>query len=141
MLVFFLITGWLLFFSSHSLWAAKKRPPRHPLTNSGITQTYSRGARAAIKFRPDRLGLIINFASFGKAVSATYTLTYQSNGIPQGAIGTAKPNNAGQPRELLFGTCSGGICRWHTNITSARLTIDSKLSSGLVIRKPYRIKI
>jgi hypothetical protein len=85
--------------------------------------------------------LYLTFLDFGQAVSVTYTLTYQAGGIPHGARGTARPATAGQRRELLFGTCSAGVCRYHTHITNARLIIDSRLKSGLIIRKPYRIKV
>jgi len=122
--------------------AAKKRLRRRR-KRAGVSRTYSRtrGVKTTVRFRPDRRGLILRFIDFGQAVSVTYTLTYQANGIPQGATGKATPATAGQPRELLFGTCSGGVCRYHQNITQARLVIDSRLSSGLIIRKPYRIKI
>lgn len=131
-----------IFFSLFpSVWAAKKRPPRDSSSGQPVTRTYTRGVRSSVRFRPDRLGLLINFSGFGNIVSVTYTLTYNANGIPQGAMGTVTPETAGEQREVLFGTCSHGVCRYHTNITNARLVIDSKLSSGLVIRKPYRIKI
>lgn len=131
-----------LFVSSPVLvWAAKNRPPRGGEMSAPATGTYTRGVKASVRFRSDRRGLLVNFSEFGNAVSVTYTLTYTANGIPQGAGGTAMPATAGEQRELLFGTCSGGVCRYHTNITNARLIIDSKLSSGLIIRKPYRIKV
>lgn len=137
----FLIVSIIALILPANIWAAKKRPPRGSGKGTTVKRTYTRGARVSVKFRPDRRGLLINFSSFGNAVSVTYTLTYNSNGIPQGAGGTATPETAGEQREVLFGTCSAGVCRFHTNITNARLTIDSKLNSGLIIRKPYRIKI
>lgn len=140
LLVAFLIAGLLgLFFSSYT-WAAKKRW-RRGRRGTTVRRTYTRGVKARVRFRPDRRGLLINFSGFGNVVSVTYTLTYTTNGIPQGAGGTATPATAGEQRELLFGTCSGGVCRYHTNIQNARLVIDSKLKSGLIIRKPYRIKV
>lgn len=128
-------------FSPTSVLAVKTRPPRGSSRGALVTRAYTRGVRAQVRFRPDRRGLLINFSGFGNIVSITYTLTYTANGIPQGAGGTATPATAGDQREVLFGTCSGGVCRYHTNITNARLVIDSKLSSGLIIRKPYRIKV
>ena len=139
----FLILGLsllLLFFSSNLVLAAKKRL-RRGRGGTTVRRTYTRGVKASVSFRPDRRGLLINFSGFGNVASVTYTLTYNSNGIPQGAGGTATPATAGEQRELLFGTCSGGVCRFHSNITNARLVIDSKLSSGLIVRKPYRIKV
>lgn len=139
----FFILALLIFLAPQKTFAAKKRPPRGYASQTGtpVKRTYTRGAKASIKFRPDRKGLLITFSSMGNAVSVSYQLTYQSNGIPQGAGGIVNPTTLGEQRELLFGTCSGGVCRFHTNITNARLVIDSKLSSGLIIRKPYRIKV
>ena len=122
--------------------AAKTRPPRGSITNTPVTRTYTQGIHSHIQFRPDRLGLLINFSGFTNSIEAvTYTLTYTANGVPQGAMGTATPETGSEQREVLFGTCSHGVCRYHTNITNAKLTIDTKLSSGLTIRKPYRINI
>lgn len=142
---FILLVSCLVFlFLSTPVLAAKKRPPR----GSGKTTaqkpaggTSTRGVRSSVKFRPDRRGLLINFSSFDSVMSVTYTLTYTADGVQQGAKGTAMPETAGQQRELLFGTCSAGVCRYHANITNARLMIDSKLPSGLTVRKPYRIKV
>lgn len=138
-----LIVSLLLFSLVSTLsWAAKTRPPRGSTSGTTVTRTYSRGINASISFRPDRLGLIINFSGFTSNIeSVTYTLTYNANGIPQGAMGTVTPETASEQREVLFGTCSHGVCRYHTNITNARLVIDTKLTSGLTIRKPYRINI
>lgn len=129
-----------LIFCLTPVLAAKKRLQR-ARGEAVVKRIYTQGVRTSVRFRPDRRGLLINFSGFGNIVSVTYTLTYTANGVPQGAGGTATPATAGEQREVLFGTCSGGVCRYHTNITNARLVIDSKLSSGLIIRKPYRIKV
>lgn len=143
-LINLLIVSFLLLLPYY-VWAAKPRPPRSGSrqTTTPVRKSYSqsRGIKASVRFRSDRRGLLINFGDFGNAVSVTYSLTYTANGIPQGVRGTVSPETAGEQRELLFGTCSGGVCRYHTNITNARLVIDSQLSSVLTIRKPYRIKV
>ena len=134
----------LFFILPANVRAAKRRPPRggKPQVKT-TTRTYSssRGVKASVRFRPDRRGLLVNFSGFDNITSVTYALTYTADGIPQGIRGTVTAETAGEQRELLFGTCSHGVCRYHTNITNARLVIDSKLSSGIIIRKPYRIKI
>ncbi|MBL7150770.1 hypothetical protein ISS86_02480 [Candidatus Microgenomates bacterium] len=141
-LISFLIS--LFFLLPSNVRAAKSRPPRggNPQVKT-TTRTYSRsrGIKASIRFRPDRHGLLINFSGFDNITSVTYALTYTADGIPQGARGTITAETAGEQRELLFGTCSGGVCRYHANITNARLVIDSELSSGIIIRKPYRVKV
>jgi hypothetical protein len=139
-----IILGLILFllaFSFNLALAAKKRPPRSSGGGAPVRSYYTRGAHTAVRFRPDRRGLLINFSGFNQVASVTYSLTYNANGIPQGVSGTVTAATAGEQRELLFGTCSGGVCRYHTNITNARLIIDSKLYSGAIIRKPYRIKV
>lgn len=141
--IFIFAIALLFLLFSFDVWAAKRRPPRGSKTGTPVTRTYSRtrGVRTSVRFRPDRRGLLVNFTDFGNAVSVSYSLTYTANGIPQGIRGFLGPETAGEQRELLFGTCSHGVCRYHTNITNARLVIDSKLKSGLTIRKPYRIKV
>lgn len=128
----------LMILFSGSALTAKKRLSRGGV-NTPVRRTYTRGVKASVSFRPDRRGLLINFSGFGNITSVTYTLTYAADGISQGAMGTVTPATAGEQREVLFGTCSHGVCRYHSNIKNARLVIDSKLSSGQIIRKPYKI--
>ncbi len=140
-LIAFILTSLAFSILVSNVKAAKTRPPRGSVTGAPVARTYTRGINSTIRFRPDRLGLLINFSGFSGISTVTYTLTYDANGIPQGAMGTATPETGSEQRELLFGTCSHGACRYHTNITNARLVIDSQLTSGLIIRKPYRINI
>ena len=94
------------------------------------------------KFNSTRTGIVISFSGLSNATSVTYSLSYNANGIPQGAMGTiTNPEVSTDTRELLFGTCSGGVCRYHSNITNAKLVITSKLKSGYTTRKTYRIRI
>jgi len=139
--LFFLAT--LIFLWPTKVRAAKTRPPRERRETTTVRKTYTstQGVKASIRLRSDRRGLLVNFTDFGKAVSLTYSLTYTTNGVLQGARGTVRPETASEQRELLFGTCSRGVCRYHSNIKNAQLVIDSKLTSGLIIRKPYRIKV
>lgn len=75
------------------------------------------------------------------ATSVSYQLTYTANGISQGVMGKIDPKlEPTAIRELLFGTCSAGVCTYHQNIQGMRLKIISKLKSGLTIIKPYRVK-
>jgi len=96
----------------------------------------------SVRFNSTRTGLIISFSGLTNANSVNYSLSYNANGIPQGAMGTITNQEVSvDTRELLFGTCSGGVCRYHTNITNAKLVITSKLKSGYTTRKTYRIRI
>jgi len=122
--------------------AAKPRTSRG--TTGGSKSYASSGGRviSSVKFRGDRRAIIINLAGLNNAKSVTYSLTYNSNGIAQGAMGTiTNITSAVESRELLFGTCSHGVCRYHTGITDARLVITAKLKSGITTRKSYRLKV
>ncbi len=127
----------------HKILAAKVRTSRGGGTGStsGYISTSGRVTTSA-RFRSDRKAIIINFAGLSNANSVNYSLTYDSNGIAQGAVGTMM-NIAvsSDSRELLFGTCSHGVCRYHTGITNARLVITSKLKSGITTRKSYKLKV
>ena len=124
------------------VWAAKLRTSRG--SSGGSLTNYGTSGRVttSVRFRGDRRAIIINFAGLNNATSVSYSLTYNSNGIPQGAVGTmTNIPGSSDSRELLFGTCSHGVCRYHTGLTDARLVITSKLKSGLTTRKSYRLKV
>lgn len=128
------------FFFPAEVLAAKKRTSRGGGT-TGTRTTTSRGVQSSVKFKSNRLGLILTLSGFGNVSLVSYQLTYTTNGIPEGVSGTIQPTGATETRELLFATCSKNVCRWHTNIRDARLVVTSKLKSGLTVRKPYRIKV
>jgi len=100
----------------------------------------SRGVRSQVRFRPDRRGLILAFSGFDNLSSVQYELVYDGNGVTQYAGGSINLGDTSL-RELLFATCSGGVCTYHTNIRNARLSITSTLKDGTKVLKPYRIKV
>jgi hypothetical protein len=139
-----LITGFLLttafLLLVQPVLALKTRTSRGAAT----TRVYSTAGRvgSSVKFNGSRNGVIIYFSGLTNASSVTYSLSYTSNGISQGAMGTiSNITTATDSRDLLFGTCSGGTCRYHQNITNAKLVITSKLKSGSTTRKTYKLKI
>jgi len=123
-------------FSPFPAFAARKRV-RKPKPQAVYV---SRGVSSRVRFRSDRLGLLINFSSFDNLSSGRYELIYESNGVTQGAGGSILIGDT-NTKEILFGTCSGGVCRWHENITNARLSIVSTLNDGTTVLKPYRIRV
>jgi hypothetical protein len=125
-----------LFFSASPCLGAKKRVRKQKDSGSYI----SKGVASSVRFRPDRLGLLINFSNFDNLVSGRYELVYQADGITQGAGGSIILGDT-STKEILFGTCSGGVCHFHDNITDARLSIISELKDGTTVLKPYRIKV
>ena len=127
--------------SASPVLAARKRTPKvRQKAQSAITYSASQGVSSKVRFRPDRLALLINFSGFNNILSGSYELTYTANGIPQGAGGSIIIGDT-STKTLLFGTCSGGVCKYHSNITNAKLKIISITKSGQKIVKPYRIRV
>lgn len=95
------------------------------------------------KLRADRRALIINFTNLQNATSVSYSLVYtQGNGQQEGAGGAL--NLTGQTSdkvELLFGTCSANVCRYHTGIKNAKLEVSYTSKTGKKYLKKFRIKI
>lgn len=104
--------------------------------------TYSSGPSISAKLRADRKALNLYISNANKAGSISYTLSYRTNGVDQGVAGTIDPGGqTSLSRELLFGTCSSGVCRYHTGITNAVLEVTSTLTSGKRVLKRFRIKV
>ena len=137
-IVFLLIFAFLSF--TETTLALKARTKRGG--SGGGSYLLSNRVGYSVRFNSTRTGLIISFSGLTNANSVNYSLSYETNGISQGAMGTiTNPEVSVDTRELLFGTCSGGVCRYHQNITNAKLVITSKLKSGYTTRKTYRIII
>lgn len=93
------------------------------------------------KLRGDRRALSVSFGNLQNANSVQYALIYVTNGQEEGAGGSVDTKISTSSRELLFGTCSKNDCRYHSNITNARLEVTSKLKSGKTSVKRYKIRI
>ena len=94
------------------------------------------------KLRPDRLALIFTLSNLQKINNVSYPLMYQTNGKDEGVSGTIDSSSGlSVTRELLFGTCSAGVCRYHPNITGMKLEIVSELSNGKQTLRRYKIRI
>ena len=131
----------LFAFTASPVFAARRRVPKvRQKTPTAITYSASQGVGSKVRFRPDRRALLINFSGFNNILSGSYELTYTANGVPQGAGGSIIIGDT-ETKTLLFGTCSGGVCKYHSNIQNARLIITSITKSNQKIIKPYRIKV
>lgn len=95
------------------------------------------------KLRADRKALVVSFSNLQNAKSVSYNLIYtQGSGQQEGAGGAL--NLTGQTTdkiELLFGTCSSGVCRYHTGIKDARLEVSYTSVNGKKYLKKFKIKI
>lgn len=127
-----------LFYSFTLPVQAKKKIVRGVASSRSVTSS-----KPIIRpsIRADRKALSVNFSNLQTASSVSYELTYDSNGVTQGVIGTITPNGQiAATRELLFGTCSKNVCTYHANITGMKYVVTSTLTSGTKIRKTFRIK-
>ena len=129
----------LAFFIASSAVEAKLLPQAKKSGKAGIR--YS-GPSVSVKLRKDRQALNVYFSGVQNASSISYTLSYQTNGKDEGAGGSIDPSGTySLSRELLFGTCSSGVCRYHTGITNAKFEVVMNLNSGKKITKRFRIRV
>jgi len=128
----------LFLFMAHTADAGKLLPQ----AKKGAVKT-SLGSALAVspKLRGDRKALNVYFNNLQNTQSVSYTLYYATNGQQEGAGGTISSSNNSATRELLFGTCSKNVCRYHTNITDMKLEITYTTTSGKKFLKRYRVKI
>lgn len=94
------------------------------------------------RLRADRKALFVTFSNLSKIKNISYTLIYQTNGRDEGAGGSVS-SSQGQTttRELLFGTCSAGVCRYHTNITTMKFEVSISYANGKKVLRRYKIRI
>lgn len=109
--------------------------------SAGKSAVVYSGVSISPKLRSDRKALTVYFSNLQVARQVTYTLMYQTNGKEEGVSGSISGSVGNTNRELLFGTCSSGVCRYHTGITNMRLEILTELTSGKKTLKKYKIKV
>lgn len=126
--------------------SAKKKLPQ--INSTGQTTSVkratgggARGVTTKVKFRSDRLGIIATFSNLDIARSVSYSLTYRSRGIQEGAGGSLTDLTNEQTRELLFGTCSKNVCRYHTGIKNAVFTVTTTLPNNRKVSKRFRLRV
>lgn len=113
-----------------------------PARSSAPVARRSRGVTVKVRFREDRKAIIATFSNLSIAAKVEYKLTYKAGGLDKGIVGSINP--AGEDptvRELLFGTCSAGVCRYDAGISGARFTVTTTLKSGIKVVKPFRLKV
>ena len=99
------------------------------------------GINVSPRLRADRRALIVYFSNLQNAKSVSYALTYNTSTQPEGAIGSLNLSGSSASQELLFGTCSKNVCRYHTGINNARLEVSYTTKSGKKYLKKYKIKV
>lgn len=137
----------LIIFFSFSLinpsFVSAKLLPQARNTGSSVSKSkpVSSGISIFPKLRRDKKALNISFGNLQNADSIEYTLIYKTNGKDEGTVGTVPLNNNSHSTEILFGTCSSGVCTYHTNISNMRLEVKSTLKSGKKTVRKYKIRI
>lgn len=100
------------------------------------------GITISPKLRADRKALLIYFGNLQNASAVSYILTYKTSTQDEGAMGTLNLNGgSSQNSELLFGTCSKNVCRYHTGVKDAKLDISYTLKSGKKYLRKFKIKV
>jgi len=81
------------------------------------------------------------FGGIRGVTKVTYILTYEGNGLSQGVEGSFFPGKKTSfSRDIYLGTCSGKVCRPHTNIKNIQLKVITKFINGKSSSKIYKVK-
>lgn len=116
--------------------------PRFQQTSKSTGRVFSSSLVVSARLRPDRRALLVYFSNLNKVTALNYTLMYQTNGKDEGVSGTMDMSSGNvASRELLFGTCSTAVCRYHENLTNMKLEVTSTLPSGKQTIKRFRVRI
>lgn len=111
-------------------------------TKAVATKSQGAGIGVTPRLRADRRALRVYFSNLQNAKSVTYTLTYNTSAQQEGTIGSLSLGESSTAtQELLFGTCSRNVCRYHTGIKNVRLEVSYTTNSGKKYIKRYRIKV
>lgn len=130
-----------LFSFFHNNAYALRTLPQARVSKTAPLKTQSASIGVAPRIRNDRHALVVYFSNLQNAQSISYMLIYKTNGQDEGAGGSVKPSEGNATRELLFGTCSKNVCRYHTNISKMTFEVTAQLKSGKKLLKRYKIKI
>ncbi len=131
----------LLTISATTLVSAKKLLPFLKKA-AGVTTSTSSGVSSSVKFRGDRLGILVALGNLQAAQKVDYFLSYQTKGTTQGASGSITNTSIGSAtRDIIFGNCSKGTCRYDSGISNAKFVISIYLTSGRKIVRSYKLKV
>ncbi len=119
---------------------AKVLPQAKKSVQKSTTAVKVSGIGVYPRLRADRRALIVNFSNLQNAKAVSYFLTYKTNAQDEGAMGgLTLGGSSNSTNELLFGTCSKNVCRYHANIKDARLEVSYTLKSGKKYLRKYKI--
>lgn len=139
---FIVILILILFILIPEINAAKILPQSKSTGKTVVKKSQGSGISITPKLRRDRQALLVYFGNLQNAQSVSYMLIYKTNGQEEGAGGSVNPSQGNSAsRELLFGTCSKNVCRYHPNLSSMSFEVKAQLKSGKNLLKRYKIKI
>lgn len=82
----------------------------------------------------------VYFANLQKVSSIQYELSYLTNGKPEGAGGTISTKKKySLSRTILFGTCSNKVCRYHSKLRKATLTVIITFTNGTRLTRKFKL--
>lgn len=94
------------------------------------------------RLRSDRKALVVNFTNLQNAKSVSYMMTYKTAVQEEAAMGALNLNGQTTDRiELLFGTCSKNVCKYHTGIKDVRFEVSYTSKVGKKYLKKFKIKV
>ncbi|OGK24415.1 hypothetical protein A2954_02890 [Candidatus Roizmanbacteria bacterium RIFCSPLOWO2_01_FULL_37_12] len=138
-LILIIILLFLFLAKTTQVVEAKLLPRFRTVSKKGVG--FSSGVVVSPRLRPDRKALNVFFNNLSKAKNITYTLIYQTDGKDEGISGSIDSSSGNSTtRELLFGTCSAGVCRYHTNLSGMKLEIETTLLNGKKTLKRFKIR-
>lgn len=138
-IIFLLLSFFSAFVFSQSI-EAKVLPQAAKASTKTVFK--SSGVNITPRLRADRRALNVYFSALQNVSSVSYMLTYDTSTQQEGAGGSLNlKNGSSQNSELLFGTCSKGVCTYHRGIKNAKLEVTYSLKSGKKYIKRYRIKV
>lgn len=130
-----------LFFFVASPVHARKVIPRTVASASSKSGSSAGKLGMLVKFRGDRRAVNVTFTNVASVTSINYTLSYVGSGLSQGAGGSVDTSLGGTiVRELLFGSCSSGVCRYDTGVANAKLLV-TYVTGGRKYAKTFRLKV
>lgn len=112
-----------------------------PQAAKGVVTSTGTGINVTPRLRSNKRAVIVYFSNLQNAKSVSYALTYNTSDQQEGAIGSLNLATARTSQELLFGTCSKQVCRYHSGISNMKLEVSYTTKAGKKFIKRYRIKI
>ncbi|MBI4038423.1 hypothetical protein HY384_00535 [Candidatus Daviesbacteria bacterium] len=120
---------------------AKVLPQAKSGSKTNIRNLTPNAVTVSPRLRGDKKALNVYYSNLQNASSVSYLLTYKTASQDEGAMGTLNSKTSNTSVELLFGTCSKNVCRYHTGIHDAKLDVSYTTKTGKKYIKRYRIKI